>query len=310
MTPLRKLLAAGALVIGLILCGPGVALASSGASAATTGVGLPLASPASLTTAPRGFPTDAGQAMKAAEATPRMIALHARKHPLLVIPLIWAGGSWYVDFSYHGVRVAEVVETSDAHVTGVWTGALALAVYARGDFATLFGSAWILVPFSLLFLVPFLDPRRPWRMLHLDAVVLESFLVSYLLFDHAQLEPAVWLAYPPMLYLLARMLWIGWRGGAGGIARRTVASLSPRLSVRVLGHRRPPDRQWTVALLREHRPRRHLRAHRLPRVPALRVALPLARRVGLPSLGARGINRVRLGNHPRARPPRPSAPEW
>jgi hypothetical protein len=235
MTPLRKLLAAGALVIGLILCGPGVALASSGASAATTGVGLPLASPASLTTAPRGFPTDAGQAMKAAEATPRMIALHARKHPLLVIPLIWAGGSWYVDFSYHGVRVAEVVETSDAHVTGVWTGALALAVYARGDFATLFGSAWILVPFSLLFLVPFLDPRRPWRMLHLDAVVLESFLVSYLLFDHAQLEPAVWLAYPPMLYLLARMLWIGWRGGAGGIARRTVASLSPRLSVRVLG---------------------------------------------------------------------------
>jgi hypothetical protein len=117
----------------------------------------------------------------------------------------------------------------------VWTGPLALAVYARGDFATLFGSAWILVPFSLLFLVPFLDPRRPWRMLHLDALVLESFLVSYLLFDHAQLEPAVWMVYPPMLYLLARMLWIGWRRGLGGTGRRALASLSPLVSVRVLG---------------------------------------------------------------------------
>jgi len=72
-------------------------------------------------------------------------------------------------------------------------------------------------------------------MLHVDALVIESFLVSYLLFDHAQLEPAVWMAYPPLVYLLARMLSIGWRQGLGGAARRGVASLSPLLSVRVLG---------------------------------------------------------------------------
>jgi hypothetical protein len=240
MFRMRKLTAAAALVIAVLVCLPGAALASSTSlrsAAATegTGVGLPLSSPKSLTTRPPGFSADAAQAMHSAEASPTMIALHARKHPLEVLPLVWAGRNWYVDFSYRGVRVAEVVETTGARVTGVWTGPLALAVYARGDFATLFGSAWVLLPFSLLFLVPFLDPRRPWRMLHVDALVIESFLVSYLLFDHAQLEPAVWMAYPPLVYLLARMLSIGWRQGLGGAARRGVASLSPLLSVRVLG---------------------------------------------------------------------------
>jgi len=181
MVSMRKLIAAGALVIAVLICLPAAAVASSGTSSsstATTGVGLPLTSVVSATTPPPGFSSNARQAMQAAEATPTMIALHAREHPLHVMPLIWEGRNWYVDFSYRGARVAEVVETGGARVEKVWTGPLASAVYARGDFATLFGSAWVLVPFSLLFLIPFLDPRRPLWMLHLDALVLESFLVS------------------------------------------------------------------------------------------------------------------------------------
>ena len=235
MTRMRTLIAAGALVGALVLCLPGSALASSGSSSApgssASGVALPLNGPPSPTTPPRGFSTDARQAIKAAEVNGTMLAIHAREHPLTIEVWVWNGSQWFVDFSYRGKRVAEVVETPAARVTHVWTGPLAVAVYARGDFAPLFGSAWVLVPFSLLFLVPFLDPRRLWRMLHLDALVLESFLVSYLLFDHAKLVPAVWLAYPPLLYLLGRMLWLGRRRGAG---RRALAALSPVLSVRVL----------------------------------------------------------------------------
>ena len=127
---------------------------------------------------------------------------------------------WLVDFTYGTRLVAEVVVSRGGRVTAVWTGPLARAIYARGDFATLFGSWWVLVPFSLLFLLPFLDPRRPWRILHLDALVLLSFLGSYLLFDHAKLVPAVWMVYPPLLYLAARMLWIGGGRRCGVVDRR------------------------------------------------------------------------------------------
>jgi len=233
---MRKLIAPGALAIAMLFCLPGVALASSGSSSVSassggTGVGLPITFPASLTTPPPGFATNARQAIKAAEANRTMLAIHARQHPLTIRVSVWAARNWFVDFYYGRTRVAEVVESRAARVTGVWTGPLAVAVYARGGFAPLFGSWWVLVPLSLLFLVPFLDLRRPRRLLHLDALVLVSLLVSYLLFDHAHLVPAVWLAYPPLLYLIARMLWIGGRKAS----RRATAGLAPLLSVRVLG---------------------------------------------------------------------------
>jgi hypothetical protein len=238
---MRKLIAGLALVTALLLVMlPSAALASSKASvpdpAATLGVGLPIYAPPSATTRPPTFTSDAKQAVAAAEANRQMQALHARYHPMNYAPYAWIGVSWLVDFTYHGKLMAQVVVSRAGHVTAVWTGPLAEALYARGDFATLFGSLWILAPFSLLFLVPFLDLRRPWRVLHLDALVLLSFLVSYLLFDHAKLVPAVWMLYPPLLYLLGRMLWIG---GLGRPRRRTpgasaTPSLSPRLSVRVL----------------------------------------------------------------------------
>jgi hypothetical protein len=242
MNRMRTLIAASAVVLALLLGVPGAALANPPkvtfhiTSSANAGVALPLTVAPSPTTPPPGFTSNARQAIKAAEANRTMLALHAREHPLSIEVWVWSGANWFVDFSYRGKRVAEVVETPSARVTKVWTGPLAVAVYARGGFAPLFGSPWVLVPFSLLFLLPFLDPRRLWRMLQLDALVLESFVVSYLLFDHAQLVPAVWMAYPPLLYLLARLLWIGWghRAAAGAAARRAEAALAPMLSVRVL----------------------------------------------------------------------------
>jgi hypothetical protein len=243
---MRRLISAGALVIALLVCLPGLALASSGGpvqdpTSTSLGVGLPIFVPGSFNLRPPGFSSTAREAVLASEADGAMRAIHAREHPLSVQPYVWLGQSWLVNFSYQGKAVAQVVVSRAGRVTGVWTGPLILALYGRGDFATQFGAWWVLLPCSLLFLLPFLDPRRPWRMLHLDALVLTSFLVSYLLFDHAKFVAGVWLAYPPMLYLLARMLWIGGlrvrrrrEAGPQASSARESRGLSPLLSVRVL----------------------------------------------------------------------------
>jgi hypothetical protein len=50
-------------------------------------------------------------------------------------------------------------------------------------------------------------------MRNLDLVVLLSFSVSLWFFNRGDIFTAVPLAYPPMAYLLARMVWSVWRGG-------------------------------------------------------------------------------------------------
>jgi hypothetical protein len=205
------------------------------------GVAPPIYKVASMSFRPPGFTADAAQAVAAAEKNRQMLAIHAKQHPLHVIPTFWVARRWMIQFVYHGKQIAEVDVSRVGRVTGVWTGPLVTALYARGNYATPFGVWWVLVPFSLLFLLPFLDIRRLWRIVHLDALVLLSFLISYLLFDHTKLVAAVWMVYPPLLYLLGRMLWIGfgcgWRrprsAGAGTTVSRS-SGLSPLLSVRVL----------------------------------------------------------------------------
>ena len=221
---MRRRLAVLAFAAALIT-GPAV-----GDAHGATGVGLPLVPADAAATLPPGFTVNAAQAVAAAEATPTMQALHRRQHPLEVQPFVWAGRRWYVDFSYRGELVAEVDVSPAGHVAAVWTGPLARAVYARGHFAPLFSSPWVLVPFSLLFLVPFLDPRRLRRLVRLDALLVLSLLISYVAFIHGRLEAAVWLIYPPLIALLARMLILGARRPT----RRLPALVDGVLSERVL----------------------------------------------------------------------------
>jgi hypothetical protein len=245
MHGVRRLIVLLAAATALLAALPTAALAASGGTvgepaSVASGVGLPIYQVRSDTLRPSGFSSTAGQAVKATEANSEMLAIHARKHPLQVRPTLWLGHEWLINFYYHDKLLAEVDVSRAGRVTGVWTGPQAQALYARGDFATPFGVWWVLLPFSVLFLLPFLDVRRPFRMLHLDALALLSFLVSYLLFDHAKLVAGVWMVYPPMLYLLVRMLWIGglrirrFRGSSSSAGGGRALGLSPLLSVRVL----------------------------------------------------------------------------
>lgn len=186
----------------------GAALTAPTASA--QGVGLPLTSPATATQPPPGFTSNALQAEAAAKASPQMQALHRRERPLRIDPLIWSGRRWFVDFSYRGRIVAEADVDPAGNLLAVWIGPYATAVYTHGHYAPIFDSPWVVIPFSLAFLLPFLTLRR--RLVVLDGLVILSFLVSYALFDHRQLALGVWMAYPPLLYLMVRMAWIGLRG--------------------------------------------------------------------------------------------------
>ena len=77
-----------------------------------------------------------------------------------------------------------------------------------GAFGEHVNALYIWLPLCLLFMLPFVNFRRPLSLLHLDLLVLLSFSVSLAFFNHAHIWPSVPLAYPPLLYLLARMLWM------------------------------------------------------------------------------------------------------
>ncbi|HLY51150.1 MAG TPA: glycosyltransferase 87 family protein, partial [Solirubrobacteraceae bacterium] len=192
--------------------------------------GSALAEIQSLSSVPLGFTSSAGQAVKAAEHTPTMQALHRREHPLQVYPYVWRGTSphWYVMFDYRGKLVASADVTPTGRATGVWTGKQAGAPFTHGGWSWSVTSGWILVPASLLFMLAFFDPRRLRRIAHLDALAVLAFLISFLVLAGAHLEPAVWLAYPPLIYLLARLLMLGFGRGAPS------GRLAPLLSTRTL----------------------------------------------------------------------------
>ena len=79
-----------------------------------------------------------------------------------------------------------------------------------------------------MFLLPLLLLRRRSWLDRLDLGMLLSFGVSYVLFDTSHLESAVWTFYPPLLYLLSRMLMRGAR------ARRAPERFECRLPTAVL----------------------------------------------------------------------------
>jgi len=189
---------------------------------------LPYVKPRSLTELPEVvtsartfyFQVSGRTALLAAEHSPAMVSLHARKHPLVYTVELWVGANpqphWAVDFSYHGSVLAEVDVSRFGRVTAVWTGPLAVYLAGRGHYGGLFDSPWVVLTFSTLFLALFLNPRRLLRLGHADALLLlGTFAIPYYLFDHVHFAASVLVVYPLLLLVLARMLWIGLRRDPG-----------------------------------------------------------------------------------------------
>jgi hypothetical protein len=170
---------------------------------------------------PAGYRLTAGDAVRVAERVPQVARERAKRGPLepsVGVPAYRNDPPrWEVGFAPpRGERVVEVhVEAASGRVIEVWTGPQVDSLLARGYEPSVGGkllnAPYVWLPLCLLFLVPFVDPRRPLRMLHLDLVMLLGFGVSQLFLNRGEIDLSVPLAYPFLAYLLARLLWIGFR---------------------------------------------------------------------------------------------------
>jgi hypothetical protein len=151
--------------------------------------------------------------LEIADAVPKLRRERARYPGSYGGAYLKGPGRWQVSyFSRKGKEIVQVyIADSTGQVLESWTGfqvAWTMARGYRGAFGRHVSALYVWLPLCLLFIAPFLNPRRPFSLLHLDLLVLLSFSVSLAFFNHARIYASVPLSYPPLLYLLVRMLFV------------------------------------------------------------------------------------------------------
>jgi hypothetical protein len=216
-----------------VALGPGSARASAGLATKTATTTTTVADPnapvlvTSRNTPPKGYRLTAAEVERIAAAT-LAIKAELRRHPDAVPYEYTKGtGQWQVSWfssGKHQVELAQVyIDDATGAVTQVWTGFQVAWSMARG-YPGAFGrrvNAWyVWVPMCLLFLAPFIPWRRTriradgrrgrvWSLVHVDLLALVSLSVSLAFFNHGTIGLSTPLIYPPMLYLMVRMLVLG-----------------------------------------------------------------------------------------------------
>jgi hypothetical protein len=178
-----------------------------------------LVRPPSLDTPPQGYRLTGNQAIAIADRAPKALKAR-RKHPGSYANVFEKSGQrWQVSYfapdTSPAKEIAQVyVSDETGQVTEDWTGPQVAWTMARGypgAFGRKINSPWVWITLTVLFIAPFVDPRRPFRVRHLDLAVLMAFGISVAFFNDANIDVSVPLVYPLLAYLLARMLWIGLR---------------------------------------------------------------------------------------------------
>jgi hypothetical protein len=116
------------------------------------------------------------------------------------------------------------VDDATGVVTEAWTGPQVAWKMARGGPGA-FGGDKINDPaiwlgLCAVFLLGLANLRRPLSLRNLDLLALLSFSVSLWYFNRGDIFTSVPVAYPPLVYLLARTAWVGMRGRVGGVTAR------------------------------------------------------------------------------------------
>jgi hypothetical protein len=175
--------------------------------------------PPQLDRPPRFFRLTALRAVAIADRVPKVRRAY-RDSPGATRQAFTKGvGRWQVSYySHDGKEIAQVsIDDATGRVTEAWTGFQVAWTMARG-YAGAFGrkvnAPYVWIPLCLLFMVPFVDPRRLRRLLHLDLLVLLAFSVSLYFFNRAEIGTSVPIVYPLLAYLLVRLLVAGLRGRA------------------------------------------------------------------------------------------------
>ena len=178
-----------------------------------------LVRPPSLDTPPEGYRLTGNQVIAIADRSPKAIE-EKRKHPGAYPNVFERSGtsSWQVGYFTRdnpSKEVSQVYVSDDTgKITEAWTGPQVAWTMARGypgAFGRKVNSPWVWITLTVLFIAPFVDPRRPFRIRHLDLAVLMAFGISVAFFNDANIDASVPIVYPLLAYLLARALWIGLR---------------------------------------------------------------------------------------------------
>jgi hypothetical protein len=129
---------------------------------------------------------------------------------------VWSGRA--------GEVATGVVDDAGGRVLEAWTGPQVAWKMARGRPGAFGGrtlTSWpVWVALSAVFFLVLADLRRPVALRNLDVVALLGFGVSLVFFNRGDVFTSVPLAYVPLVYLLARMAWVGF-------ARRPLAAARP-----------------------------------------------------------------------------------
>ncbi len=174
-----------------------------------------LRAPASPTKPPAGYRLS-GDSVKGIAAGAEKVRSERRRHRRFTSAVYTRGpGRWQVSYFDRDREVAQVrVDDATGAILEQWTGwqvAWTMARGYEGAFGRKLNAPWVWIPLCLIFLVPFFDPRRPFRLLHLDLLVLLAFSASHVFFNRGDIGVSVPLVYPVLVYLLVRLLLAGFR---------------------------------------------------------------------------------------------------
>lgn len=160
------------------------------------------------------------QAERVADGDPNAVKERA-EHPGLTSSVHLDEGNWNVGYLAGDREVALViVDSHTGKVRESWTGYQVAWKMARGysgAFGRKLNAPYVFLPLCAIFLLGLFDWRRWRRLVNLDLLVLLGFGVSHFFFNRAEIGVSVPLAYPVLLYLLGRALWLGFRGGGEGL---------------------------------------------------------------------------------------------
>ena len=114
----------------------------------------------------------------------------------------------------YGEVAQAVIDDYTGKVTAAWTGPQVAWTMARGyhyAFGRRINSPWIWIGLCIAFVLGLLDYRRLISLRSLDLVMLLAPSISLAYFNAGLVFWSVPLAYPPLVYLLARLVYIGFR---------------------------------------------------------------------------------------------------
>jgi hypothetical protein len=179
-----------------------------------------LVDPGGLDAQPAGFSLDVHAALDLANVTPEAREFFGRgadEGGDVHVAIATRGDDrWEVRYRRDGeIEALVIIDDRAGEVVEAWTGAQVETKLARGYEDAVAGDLnewYVWIPLCVLFVAPFVFPRRLIRrLIHLDLLALLGFSASLFFFNKGEIGVSAPLVYPVLAYLLVRMLVAGFR---------------------------------------------------------------------------------------------------